>query len=144
MDLNAIERMLENIPKLLSQEYNDNLNKEVTKEEIWEVDKSMNPNKALGPNGFSTHFYQKCWYLIKHDLTRMVQYVHRSGKIGGSTNSTFLALIPKESNPSSFAIFRPISLCNFSYEIISKIIANQIKPLLHILISPNQGGFVEN
>jgi hypothetical protein len=60
MDLNAIERMLENIPKLLSQEDNGNLNKEVTEEEIWEVIKSMNPDKAPRPNGFSTHFYQKC------------------------------------------------------------------------------------
>jgi hypothetical protein len=63
--------------------------------------------------------------------------------MGGSTNSSFLALIPKESNPSSFARFRPISLCNVSYKIISKIIANKIKPLLPKLISPNQGGFVE-
>jgi len=46
-------------------------------------------------------------------------------------------------NPSSFSIFRPISLCNVSYKIITKIIANKIKPLLHKLISPNQSGFME-
>ena len=62
--------------------------------------------------------------------------------IGGFTNSTYLSLIPKELKPSSFHHFRPISLCNSSYKIISKILANRIKPLLPNLISENQGGFV--
>jgi len=62
--------------------------------------------------------------------------------MGGNTNSSFLTLIPKESNPS-FNHFRPISLCNISYKIISKIIATRLKPFLLILISPNQGGFAE-
>jgi len=73
----------------------------------------------------------------------MIQYVQKSAKIGGNTNSTFLSLIPKDINPSTFARFRPISLCNVSYKLITKVIANRIKPLLHKLISPNQSGFVE-
>jgi hypothetical protein len=103
----------------------------------------MNLDKALGPIGFLAHFYQKCWGIIKNDLIRMIQFVQRINKIGGSTNSTFLALIPKETNPSSFTRFIPISLCNVSYKIISKIIANRLKPFLPSLISPNQGRFVE-
>ena len=57
--------------------------------------------------------------------------------------TTFLALIPKEVNPSTFDRFRPISLCNASYKIFSKLLANRIKPLLGKLISPLQGGFVK-
>ena len=63
--------------------------------------------------------------------------------MGGCTNSTFLALIPKEANPSSFDRIRPISLCNASYKIPSKLLANRLKPLLEKLISPLQGGFVK-
>jgi len=65
-------------------------------------------------------------------------------KIGGNTTSTYLSLIPKESNPSSFHHFKLISLCNSFYKIISKVLANQLKPLLPNLISKNQGGFVPN
>lgn len=60
----------------------------------------------------------------------------------GSTKSTFLALIPKEVNLATFDRFRPISLCNVSYKILAKLLANRIKPLLSKLISPSQGGFV--
>ena len=74
----------------------------------------------------------------------MIRYVMKKRQIGGFTNSTFLALIPKDPRPSSLNQFRPISLCNASYKIISKIIAGRLKPLLLSLISENQGGFVPN
>jgi mannosylglycoprotein endo-beta-mannosidase len=61
----------------------------------------------------------------------------------GRTNSTFPTLIPKETNHVSFDRFKPISLCNASYKIISKLLANRLKPLLGKLISDSQGGFVK-
>lgn len=72
----------------------------------------------------------------------MEKAFQKKAKVGGSTKSTFLALIPKEVNPTTFDKFRPISLCNVSYKILAKLLANRIKPLLSSLISPSQGGFV--
>jgi hypothetical protein len=89
------------------------------------------------------HFYKRCWSIIKFDLVRMIQYVHKYARMGGATNSMFLALIPKEKNASSFDRFKPISLCNVSYKIMLKVIANRLKHILSKLILPNQGGFVE-
>jgi len=72
----------------------------------------------------------------------MLRYVQKSYRLGGATNSSFLALLPKEKGASSFDIFHPISLCNVSYKIMAKIIANILKPLLFHLILSNQGVFV--
>jgi hypothetical protein len=46
-------------------------------------------------------------------------------------------------NPQSFDDFRPISLCNCIYKIISKIIARRLKPILSEAISKEQFGFLE-
>ena len=62
--------------------------------------------------------------------------------MGGATNSSFLALILKEHGASILDRFRPISLCNTSYKIMVKIIANRLNLFLIYLILPNQGGFV--
>ena len=58
-------------------------------------------------------------------------------------NATHLALIPKEIGASHPGKFHPISLCNVIYKIISKVVANRLKPLLPLLISPEKSGYVE-
>ena len=60
-----------------------------------------------------------------------------------SLNATFIALILKEEQPSKPEKFRPIALCNMIYKFISKVIANRLKPLMPLLISPEQTGYVE-
>ena len=111
-----------------------------TEEEIIDVIWSMESDKVPGPDGFSFQFYRVCWTVTKKDLLRMIKDFQLKAKIGGCT---FLALIPKEVNPTTFERFRPISLCNDSYKILSKLLANWIKHLLGKMISPLQGGFVK-
>ena len=73
----------------------------------------------------------------------MISTFLKKAKVGGCTNYTILALIPKEVNLASFNRFQPILLCNASYKILAKLLANILKPLLGTLISPLQGGFVK-
>eukprot|EP00253_Pinus_taeda_P007380 PITA_07380 len=134
---------LNHIPSLVSVEDNADLCKPVTEEEIIKTIWSMDSDKAPGPDGFTIHFYKVCWDIIKNDLQKMVRGFMSKAKVGGSTNSTYLALIPKDSNPETFARFRPISLCNASYKILAKLLANRMKPMLPRIISSAQGGFVK-
>ena len=89
---------------------------------------------------FFIHFFE----LVGKDLLSVVDYARISGHITPSINSTFLALIPKKYNPVSFMDFRPISLCNLVYKLISKIIAVRLKPFLDTHISREQFGFLKN
>eukprot|EP00253_Pinus_taeda_P028479 PITA_28479 len=136
--------LLQYLPKGITQEINDALNREIEEEEIRKAIRTLQLDKSPGPDGFPISFYREYWQLIKKDLAKMLRGVQRKGKMGGFTNSTFLTLIPKENRPTSFSRFRPISLCNSSYKIFTKIIATRLKPLLPSLISENQGGFLSN
>jgi hypothetical protein len=138
------QALLDNIPDLISEHDNTQLVKEISEEEIIKAVWEMDPDKAPGPDGFPIRFYRHFWAIIKRDLKKMLNYTLQKQKLGGATNSTFLALIPKETNPSNFSHFRPISLCNSSYKILTKIIGNRLKPFLSKLITENQGGFLKN
>ena len=57
-------------------------------------------------------------------------------------NETLISLIPKYQNPESLSNYRPISLCNLVYKIVSKILVAWIRPLLGSLILPVQTAFI--
>lgn len=57
-------------------------------------------------------------------------------------NKTNLCLVSKVEQPSSTNDFRPISLCNFIYKIISKLLACRLKKLLPRLLYLLQSAFV--
>jgi hypothetical protein len=88
---------------------------------------------------FFSHFFE----LISEDLLALVESIRSGGRIAGNLNSTFLALIPKSNKPQTFGDYRPISLCNLVYKLISKVIANRIKPILSRNLSAEQFGFLE-
>ena len=95
----------------------------------------MCPTKSPGPDGFPAHFFQHKWDICGEDLTRMVLKVLNGDDIPTEINSTFIVLIPKVQNPVSLNQFRPISLCNVVYKVISKALANRLKRVLPDIIS---------
>eukprot|EP00253_Pinus_taeda_P028496 PITA_28496 len=139
----AIDTLTQAIPKMVTNEQNLTLLKEISMEEVEEAVKSMPNDKALGPDGFTINFYKACWPTIKSEIWEVVEDSRRSGTILKLLNSTFLGLVPKEENAHTPEKFRPIALCNVIYKIISKVIANRLKPILPNLISEEQSGYVE-
>lgn len=59
-----------------------------------------------------------------------------------SINHNMFALILKNKNPLEVVDFRPISLCNMLYKLISKAIVNHMKNILPSVISQFQSAFV--
>jgi hypothetical protein len=57
-------------------------------------------------------------------------------------NKTLISLIPKCLGPETLTQFRPISLCNTVYKIVTKIIVCKIRPIIGNLVSPYQAAFV--
>eukprot|EP00253_Pinus_taeda_P029368 PITA_29368 len=103
----------------------------------------LKEGKAPGPEGFTTTFFHAFWDLIKVEVWQVVEESKAQHWLLPSLNSTFITLIPKEENSITPDKFRPIALCNVLYKVISKVIANRLKPLLPMLISPEQSGYVE-
>eukprot|EP00253_Pinus_taeda_P001936 PITA_01936 len=139
----AIKELLKAIPKSINSDQNWALCREITLGEVEEAVNSMPNDKAPGPDGFTINFYKACWHIIKQEVWDVVEDSRRSGSILKSINSTFIALIPKEEEANTPEKFRPIALCNVIYNIISKVIANRLKPILPGIISEEQSGYVE-
>ena len=114
----------------------------VTRKEVFEGLGRMKPFKAPGPDGMHTSFYQRNWNIVKEVVVREVCLIFSSGVMPNHLNQTLITLIPKCTGANYLGSFRPISLCNTIYKIVTKIIVQRIRPLLDKLVSPLQIAFV--
>lgn len=76
------------------------------------------------------------------DIFKVAEEFRRKGKFVREMNSTVIVLIPKKKKISSMTDYRPISLSNTLYKIVSKALVNRLKSLLDKIISGEQHGFV--
>eukprot|EP00253_Pinus_taeda_P031163 PITA_31163 len=143
-NLVEIIEVASHFPRFVNEEDSEDLMNLVTMEELEITLKWFKKDKSLGPDRWTIEFYLAFFEQIGQDLLSVIEECRISRSLYHAINSTFIALIPKSDSPSSFDDFRPISLCNVLYKIISKIIANRLKPILSTHISPHQFAFLED
>ena len=135
---------MEGVEPVVSNEMRAALANPYISEEFGVAIRDMARLKAPGPDGMPPLFFQTYWIDVGMDITQAMLSCLNSGSIIKSINHTFITLIPKVNNPERVSDFRPISLCNVIYKIVSKVIANCFKPMLNSIISESQSAFIAN
>ena len=120
----------------LSDEVSNSLAAMVTPEEIKDALWTMQPYKAPGPDGLHAGFFQRFWMIMGNLVREEVENVFLTRKVPDYLNKTHIVLIPKIQGPETIGNYRPISLCNSIYKVISKVLVTRIRSHLDSLISP--------
>lgn len=102
------------------------------------------PPRHLGRIAYTIFFYQRYCDILGTSTITFCKDIFRTSTIPHELNKTLLYLIPKINNAHCLKNFRPIGLCNTLYKIITKIIANWLKPMLHSIIGDSQASFLTN
>ena len=118
------------------------LEKEFTKEEVIQVLREMEGDKAPGPNGFTIAFFDKCWSVVEKDVMDFFDYFHWHSVFERSINALFLTLIPKKCNVVNIKDLCRISLVVSVYKLLSKVLDNRLRTVSDNLISETQNSFV--
>ena len=100
--------------------------------------RQLKTGKALGLDGLLVEFYRAFWDCLKEDLVQMVNEVNISGSFSSSQRTSVIRLLYKGGDCKSLSSWRPISLLNTDYRIISRALANRLKHVLPQLIYLNQ------
>ena len=81
--------------------------------------------------------------MVKEDILQVFHEFHSNARFEKSLNATFLVLIPKKVGSRDVRDYRPISLVNGMYKILSKVLANRLSSVVEKLISKPQNAFVK-
>lgn len=123
------EEAIEVLDPVVSNEMNSHLQALVTDVLIQKVAKQLGGLKAPGEDGFSSIFYHELWHLVGASVCNTVRSFFKKYDMPPKLNKTLVTLIPKTTSPENLSQFRPISLCNFIYKIISKVLSNCFKSI---------------
>ncbi len=66
--MSDINKITQNIPKIITEEHNSLLIKPISMQEVEEAVQNMKEGKAPGPDGFTANFFHKFWDLIKNEV----------------------------------------------------------------------------
>ncbi|XP_010431135.1 PREDICTED: uncharacterized protein LOC104715426 [Camelina sativa] len=119
-DVRGVSQMLQEVPSLITDTMNRSLTREIKESEVRKALFAMHPEKTPGPEGMKTMFFQRFWSTIKGDLVALVKEFFRTDRFDPRLNETNICLIPKKDMAQWMTEFRPISLCDVCYKIISK------------------------
>lgn len=100
------------------------------------------PLKPQAQTVFQVFFYLRFWSTMKEEVIGTAKDMYHNLSNLQDLNQTHIAF-PKVAAPDQANQFRPISLCNSSYKILSKILANCLKSILPLIISENQNIFLQ-
>ena len=140
-DINKI--FLDEIPKL-SEESKTFCEGKLTKNECYEVLKEMKVNKSPGNDGFTVEFYITFWPTLGETLVETLNEAYNRGELSTSQKQGVITLIEKEGKDSMhIKNYRPITLLNVDYKILSKILAKRIQEVLPEIIHHDQVGYMK-
>lgn len=119
------------------------LDSEITVQEVITAIKSFPSGKASGPDGFGSEFYKVLCDTLAPLLHRMIINSKIEGTLPKTLYEANICLILKKGKDDCDpASFRPIALQNFDRKVITKILATRLNKHIASIIHPDQTGFI--
>ena len=132
------EEFLADLPKL-SEEESKSCEGILTYDECYAAVKQMKKGKCPGSDGLPKEFYVKFFPLIGKAFVEMVNCCFDAGMLTESQRYGLISLLCKKPEASQFLTnWRPISLLNVDYKIISKSLCNRLRVVMGSIVSIDQ------
>ena len=143
LDLDLEDIIKNQVPKL-DKHTSEALERPISEKEIFEVLKNMKNNKSPGSDGYSVEFFKFFWSDLKEFIFKSINCIFSKKELPISQRLGIISCLPKGEKPRQFLKnWRPITLLNVLYKLISGCLSNRIKSCLNNLISDTQSGFIK-
>lgn len=124
-------------------EENDSLIAPFSEIEVKTALDQMQGDKAPGPDGFPTLFYQKFWDIVGSDVMTLFHSFYEGRLDISLLNRGMVCLILKKGDANFIKDYRPISLLNCVYKLITKVLTTRLEKFIQRLIGQTKNAFLK-
>ena len=133
----------DDIPKL-SESEKSACDEKLSIEECKNALKEMKNNKSPGCDGFTVEFYKFFWDKIKTFVYNSFSWSFQHKLLSLDQRRGVITLVPKKDKDLRLLKhWRPISLLNVDYKILTKVLATRLQKVLGNIINPDQVGYIK-
>jgi hypothetical protein len=125
----------------LNQDERERLDSDLTISEFDDAIKEIKTNTSPGIDGISNRFIKKFWKLFRCPLFKYATFCLNKGELTENFRSAKVRLIPKKGDPKKISNWRPISLLNCFYKIISRVLTMRLRTVSDKITCIGQKGY---
>lgn len=114
----------------------------ITEKEVRSTIRALPRRKAPGPDGLHNEFYIHNENTVAPLLTAALNDIHKLGLLPDSFRQGEITYIYKKKDPNDIRNYRPITLLNTDYKILTRILVKRIEKGMREFVSTEQNGFV--
>ena len=129
--------------KKVNEDDRERMEAEITEEEVGRSLKNTRNNLSPGHGGFGSDFYKIFWYFLKTVVVNAIREIYISGELPDTLRLGVIALIPKgDKDQRLITNWRPLTLLETLYKLISATLANRLKPTLDKIVGASQKAYI--
>ena len=134
----------DNIPISLTSTEREILEQPLSFKELEETLQHMKKGKSPGSNGYTACFFRRFWRSLGPFLFRAFVFCTQNGKMLQSHREGIITMIPKAGKShDTVKGWRPITLLNVDFKIISAAVAKRLQSVANKLIDPCQTAYMK-
>lgn len=137
-----IENFIGNLTNTISEEEKLLCDGDIQIQEITDALCNMSKNKSPGSDGLTVEFYIELWDIFSTLFSKLFKCIERDGIMSRTMRYGHITLLYKKGDRKRLKNWRPISLLNVDYKILSRVMSNRFKNVLTSIISIEQSSSV--
>ncbi len=129
---------LDTFNRVLSPEQSASMESFISEAEAFNALKELAPGKVPGRDGLTSEFWREYWDIFGSSMVEVLNSAWVLGLLPKTMASATISILYKKGDALSLENWRPVSLLCVDYKILSKCLANRLRPLMPVLCNRSQ------
>ena len=138
IDKECLEKALDSMEAVLTEEGKAMCEGEITKEEIEAAIDGMGKNKSPGLDGLTAEFYHEFKGTLSPILCKLFKCFEERDELPDGLSTGVISILFKKGSRDKLGNYRPLSMLNNDYKVLARVLSNRMKRVIGVVVGSTQ------